>query len=197
MRSLLLSSVALVGAIGCGGGPPGVAEGIFAPLGEAMPFCTPEQRDTFERGKRVGLRRFTSAEGFGPTFNVSFCMACHERPTVGGGAARYRNFLLVRERLGDGSLVNLGVNGVQDQFALQPISRLPTDDNANVFATRNAIPMFGVGLFAELPEREILSREDPDDADGDGISGRANFDRGFVSRFGMKAQTASIEGFIR
>ncbi|MCA9601851.1 MAG: hypothetical protein KC417_07500, partial [Myxococcales bacterium] len=33
--------------------------------------------------------------------------------------------------------------------------------------------------------------------DGDGISGRPNYDRGFVGRFGRKAQTVSIEGFIR
>ena len=43
--------------------------------------------------------------------------------------------------------------------------------------------MFGVGLIAELTDEEILSRADPDDADGDGISGRPNFDRGFVGRF--------------
>jgi CxxC motif-containing protein (DUF1111 family) len=35
-------------------------------------------------------------------------------------------------------------------------------------------PVFGVGLIEAIPEAEILSREDPHDADGDGISGRAN-----------------------
>ena len=67
----------------------------------------------------------------------------------------------------------------------------------NVVTQRNPIPFFGVGLLAELSEEEILSRVDIDDADGDGISGRANYEEGFVGRFGRKAQTVSIEGFIR
>ena len=64
-------------------------------------------------------------------------------------------------------------------------------------ANRNPIPFFDVGLLAEVSESEILQRVDEIDADGDGISGRANFDGGFVGRFGRKAQTVSIEGFIR
>ena len=54
-----------------------------------------------------------------------------------------------------------------------------------------------MGLLAEIPDSEILKRVDENDANGDGISGRANYDRGFVGRFGRKAQTVSIEGFIR
>ena len=71
------------------------------------------------------------------------------------------------------------------------------DPRTNVVAQRNPIPFFGVGLLAELSNEEILKRADPDDADGDGISGRPNYDRGYVGRFGRKSQTVSIEGFIR
>ena len=67
----------------------------------------------------------------------------------------------------------------------------------NVIAQRNPIPFYGVGLLAELSEEEILRRANPDDEDGDGISGRPNYDKGFVGRFGLKAQTVSIEAFIR
>jgi CxxC motif-containing protein (DUF1111 family) len=67
----------------------------------------------------------------------------------------------------------------------------------NVITQRNPIPFFGVGLLAELDEAVILAYADPDDENGDGISGRPNYDRGFVGRFGRKAQTVSIEGFIR
>ncbi len=79
----------------------------------------------------------------------------------------------------------------------------------NVVAQRNPIPFFGVGLIAQLSADEIISREDPDDKDGDGISGRAHLlagrdttddgviDTYDVGRFGVKAQTTSIEGFIR
>ena len=80
----------------------------------------------------------------------------------------------------------------EDHLARPPV---PTD--TVIIAQRNPIPFFGAGVMAEITDAEILSREDPDDADGDGISGRANFDRGFVGRFGRKAQTGSIEAFIR
>lgn len=35
-------------------------------------------------------------------------------------------------------------------------------------------PVFGLGLIEAVPEDEILARADPDDVDGDGISGRPN-----------------------
>ncbi len=176
---------------------PQIAEGIFARLGEPLPSATPEQLATFERGREVALRRLTPQTGLGPSFNVTFCGACHEKPVTGGSAARYRNFLLVRQELADGSQTNTGVNGVQDQFALGNPPYVATESATNRIAQRNPIPFFGVGLLAEIDEAAILANADPDDADGDGISGRPNYDRGFVGRFGRKAQTVSLEGFIR
>lgn len=191
--SLLLGLLAA-----CSGesGPVPEAAGIFAPIGEIRPSASEEERATFLRGEAVARHRFTAAEGLGPHFNVTFCGACHEKPVFGGSAARYRNFLLVGQELPDGSRVELGVNGVLDQFDLRYGQR-PTDEQANHFAGRNPIPFFGVGLLAEISEEAILANADPDDRDGDGISGRPNYDRGFVGRFGVKAQTVSIEGFIR
>ncbi len=89
--------------------------------------------------------------------------------------------------------------GVLRVFSYDPADpfRPAIPDTTTIFAQRNPIPFFGMGLIAELPEEEILSRMDEDDANGDGISGRANLDRGFVGRFGRKAQTVSLEGFIR
>ncbi|NVJ12637.1 hypothetical protein HV826_00475 [Myxococcus sp. AM010] len=175
---------------------PRIAPDIFGALGDVIPFATPEQRESFERGRQVMLRRFTPEEGLGPSFNVASCVNCHEKPVVGGGAGRYRNFLLVGQTLPDGSFVPTGVNGVQPHFTLEGVRR-PTDDATNTLATRNPIPFFGVGLLAEIPDEVILRNADPDDSDGDGISGRPNYDRGFVGRFGRKSQTVSIEGFIR
>ncbi|WP_428266300.1 di-heme oxidoredictase family protein [Haliangium sp.] len=179
-------------------GPPDtIPDDIFADLGEPMPSATPVELGIFERGREVALHRFTAAEGFGPHFNVSFCVACHEKPAFGGAAGRYRNFLLVGQVLPDDTFGPTGVNGVQPQYTLDADTRFATDDKTNRTATRNPIPFFGVGLLAEIPEAEILSREDPDDADGDGISGRANYERGFLGRFGRKSQSAAIEAFIR
>ncbi len=193
---LLLTAVAPSGCGDVDDPEPRLAEGVFAPLGEARPNATAEELAAFERGRQVGITRFSPEQGLGPDFNSSFCLTCHEKPAVGGGAGRYRNFLLVGEGLSDGSFTPLGKSGVQLHYSLDGIY-VPTDDEANVLAQRNPTPFFGVGLLAELSESVILANADPDDVDGDGISGRANLDRGFVGRFGRKAQTVSIEGFIR
>ncbi|GAB4564391.1 MAG: hypothetical protein Tsb0020_14490 [Haliangiales bacterium] len=181
---------------------PGLAEGIFAPLGEPMPSATDVQLGTFERGRDVSIKRFSPEEGLGPHFNVSFCAACHEKPVFGGSAGRYRNFLLVGQVLPDNSFGQTAINGVQPQYFVDGADpdgsrRFDTDDKTNVMATRNAIPFFGVGLLAEISEDAILANADPDDADGDGISGRPNYIEGFLGRFGRKAQNAAIESFIR
>src|SRR5262249_9445839 len=64
-------------------------------------------------------------------------------------------------------------------------------------AMRVPSPFFGIGLLAEVPVEEIILHADPSDKDHDGISGKVNFERGFVGRFGRKAQMASIQGFVR
>lgn len=184
--------------VACSGAEPAaLTEGIYAPLGEPMPRATAEQRDTFARGKQVVQRRFTPETGLGPTFNLVSCGGCHERPVTGGSAGHYRDFLLVASVQPDGSYVPVGKNGVQTQYQTGATPLSPSDARANLAATRHPIPFFGTGLLAEIADDEILRRADPDDRDGDGISGRANYDRGFVGRFGRKAQTVSIEGFIR
>ncbi len=193
-------------ACGCGttvGGDDGTDDdslGIFAErLGDPLPFATPEQLATFERGKAVLLKRFDLSEGLGPQFNVTSCGACHERPAVGGSAGRYRNFFLIGQQVGPDMFFPLGAAGVLRTFAFgeDELAHPKLPNATSVMVQRNPIPMFGVGLLAEIEDSEILTRADEDDADGDGISGRPNFDRGFVGRFGRKSQTVSIEGFIR
>lgn len=204
MKNTTLTLIALTGLLAAcpdrdSPDPPAqIDESILAPsLGEPMNGASAEQLETFERGREVAEKRFSTADGLGPKFNVSFCGACHEQPVTGGSSPRYRDFLLAGATLEDGSFVGLGVNGVLANFSLLEPYREPTPDQANTFARRNAIPFFGVGALAAIDEASILANADPDDADGDGISGRPNYDRGFVGRFGRKAQTVSIEGFIR
>ncbi|MDB4975739.1 MAG: hypothetical protein JWN48_4080, partial [Myxococcaceae bacterium] len=197
-RQAAVTAIAL-SLLGCADDRPApqLTAGIFAPLGEAMPRATEEQRQTFERGKKVVQRRFTPEQGLGPTFNLVSCGGCHERPVSGGSAGHYRDFLLVASRLPDGSYVPTGKNGVQTQYQTSSVPLSPSDARTNLSATRHPIPFFGTGLLAAIADPEILRRADEHDADKDGISGRPNYDRGFVGRFGRKAQTVSIEGFIR
>ena len=202
---------ALLLAVGCddaveerdadaGPGPDAaLAEGVFALQGEVIPAATAEQKATFDRGRKVATRRFTPEQGLGPLFNVTFCAGCHEKPTIGGGAGRYRDFFIRGDATAEGGFVAGGERGgILAAYGVGNAPARPTPaETDDTFALRNPIPVFGGGLIAELPEDVILANADEDDADGDGISGRPNYDRGFVGRFGVKSQTVSIEGFIR
>jgi CxxC motif-containing protein (DUF1111 family) len=67
-----------------------------------------------------------------------------------------------------------------------------------MISPRVASPMIGLGLVEAIPAEDILARADPDDADGDGISGRPNIvwsvehDRPMLGRFGWKAGTPTV-----
>lgn len=61
------------------------------------------------------------------------------------------------------------------------------------FSARVANQMIGLGLLEAVPEETLLALADPNDADGDGISGRPNWvwdaynNRRAIGRFGWKA----------
>ncbi|EYF04587.1 di-heme oxidoreductase family protein [Chondromyces apiculatus] len=74
----------------------------------------------------------------------------------------------------------------------------PFADDA-MFSARIAPAMVGLGLLEAIPEATLLELADPDDADGDGISGRPNrvWDARtrseVLGRFGWKAAVATVE----
>lgn len=65
-------------------------------------------------------------------------------------------------------------------------------------SARVAPAVFGLGLLQSIPEDDIVALSDPDDRDGDGISGRPNwvFDQSLgtmaLGRFGWKANQATL-----
>ena len=78
---------------------------------------------------------------------------------------------------------------------VNPYRPLPADI---MLSPRVAAPVFGLGLLEAIADEDILVREDPDDRDGDGISGRANWvwdivqQQSAVGRFGWKANQPTL-----
>ncbi len=66
-------------------------------------------------------------------------------------------------------------------------------------SARTAPAVFGVGLLEAVPEATLVARADPDDRDGDGISGRVRWvieprsKARRSGRFGWKCGTATVE----
>ncbi|MBY5935641.1 c-type cytochrome [Tateyamaria omphalii] len=73
----------------------------------------------------------------------------------------------------------------------------PLHDSAMISA-RVAPQMIGLGLLDAIPAADILAKADPDDADGDGISGRPQivmsdqYGVPMLGRFGLKAGKPSV-----
>ncbi|WP_269619021.1 di-heme oxidoredictase family protein [Zhongshania sp. BJYM1] len=73
-----------------------------------------------------------------------------------------------------------------------------TKDHSDVHVSARLAPaLIGMGLLDNISEKDILTNSDPDDIDGDGISGRANFretapSTRHLGRFGWKASQTSL-----
>lgn len=57
---------------------------------------------------------------------------------------------------------------------------------------RIGAPMIGLGLLEAIDAKDILELADPNDSNGDGISGRVNVINGELGRFGWKANTTTL-----
>jgi CxxC motif-containing protein (DUF1111 family) len=142
----------------------------------------------------------TAEEGLGPAFNGASCAVCHSVPAIGGITAMTEIRGGYRDE--DGKFTALYGGTLYHLFSI-PDHRcqvnIPVE--ANVIARRAPIPLFGAGLVEAIPDETIAAQEDPDDRDGDGISGRAAriFDvatlRTRVGRFGWKSQQATLLAF--
>lgn len=82
-------------------------------------------------------------------------------------------------------------------YSAEDLGYGPLADGA-MLSPRVAPPMIGLGLLEAIPADDILAGEDPHDADGDGISGRAQIvwsfehERPMLGRFGLKAGAPTI-----
>ena len=83
-------------------------------------------------------------------------------------------------------------------YRLEVSSSGQSDVSNLLLGPRLAPPVFGLGLLEAVEEATILSRADPEDRDGDGISGRPNFvinletGESRLGRFGWKANQPTL-----
>ncbi len=182
----------LLGTIGCYGTPE---------AGNPLDELTGDQRDRFKKGRVVFNQVFTPQTGLGPLFNGTGCASCHNEPVPGGGGS----FTQVNASVLDSSgfcdpLVERG--GPVFQLSVTPALKDALGIDAEPIppgaarGRRTTPDVFGFGLLDAVPESSILTLADPDDTDGDGISGRVNrFFDGRVGRFGRKALTPTLAEF--
>jgi CxxC motif-containing protein (DUF1111 family) len=180
-------------------------------------------RQLFERNWISAPSSSKSNDGLGPLYNAPSCASCHIRnpnaeideTTVGPGTV-----VRIGNEKGTGDPVygrQLQTRGVAGQTPeANPDITWTTEGARRVasvklfslgygplasdtkIALRRSSSLFGIGLLAQLTDQEILNRADPDDANGDGISGRAATltvgGRQRLGRFGWKATQVDLAG---
>lgn len=199
-RSLsVAAAICCVALWACGNGP---AEPPPAP-GEPVGGLSTGERGRFLVGRALFERLATADEGLGPLYNAERCSDCHDRPAAGGGGTqRFR--VLKATRFADGRCDLLRAEGgdniqrratdllVAHGMGPEVVPRTATDT-----ALMTAPPLFGLGLVEAVPDAVLAERADPDDQDGDGISGRLpRLPDGRTARFGRKGDASTLEDFV-
>ncbi len=169
--------------------------------GAPLPGLRPTEMARFLVGKTLFDHVFTPGEGLGPLFNENQCSACHTDPASGGtGEQRViKSTRFVAPATCDHFEGDRGQNVRRQATPLlkaRGVEHETVPEGATV--GRFAPPfLFGLGLVEAIREQEILTREDPDDRDGDGISGHAGRSpTGALGRFGRKADAATLLEFV-
>ena len=179
----------------------------------------------FERDWVPAPASTDAADGLGPLFGARSCAGCHSGPGLGArftamsdGKVSGRGLVL---RFGDAEgrpdpvyghlLQNQAMPGLQAEGRL--ILTAATDpgstydvaahldrgavDPATRFSFRAAPPIAGRAVLERIDAEAVLALADPDDRDGDGISGRARMvEEGgarVLGRYGWKAAMPDLE----
>ena len=205
---------------GVRGGPSGAG----SPLPGAEPAYVTDGRNTFKEVYSV-TGRLDQAGGLGPRFNGTSCAGCHSQPAIGGSSPRRNPQVAMatvhgaRNRIPPFLKPDGPVRAVR--FKLRPgnirdgeVSRLftisgrsdaegcvlpqPDFSDLSNMSFRIPIPTFGGGLIEKVPDSAILANQTANAGAKRrlGISGKPNRDGdGVLSRFGWKAQIASLLAF--
>lgn len=176
-------------------------------------------KSLFEKNWVSAPASTAASDGLGPFFNARACAACHKDGGRGDAAETlnfvtgdpvYGEFLQTRAiqglraegqvkiayrtriaRLPDGTEVVLNA----PQYEAYDLQYGPLDKH---LSARIAPSLRGLGLLEQVPEQYLELLADPDDSNGDGISGRiskvrqAGLGTHTTGRFGWKAETASL-----
>ena len=188
----------LVGPASCTPDPDSTP--VSAEIGAPLPGLTEEELARFQEGREVFAKPFSAEEGLGPRFNENACNACHTDPADGGTGEQ----LVVKASRVDaiGRCDPLTAEGgenirrrVTDLALASGNTPAPGPDGTHR-GRINTPFLFGMGMIDAIPLEEMARRADPDDEDGDGISGRLGTDAsGRPARFGRKANVTTLAAF--
>ena len=198
MRSLLLMSTALVAPSALAGGLA-----LQPKAGAPIPDLTPAQLELFQTGRVLYSTPIPATAGMGPIFNKTNCQSCHSNPVGGWGNASVMHFGISDK--GAFSVVPGEPQSLLQEFAVSEFCKESVPSAANFTAIRMTNSSMAFGMVEAIPDADIAANADPDDLNGDGVSGRVHWVRPLeepdanaplrAGRFGWKAQVATVLSF--
>ncbi len=124
----------------------------------------------------------------GPAQGLAVADAALDGRTATGEARVSVRYRTIEGHYDDGTSYHLRA----PRFQLDSLAYGPLSQRARL-SGRVAQPLLGVGLLEAIPESRLEALADPEDSDGDGISGRlARLGDGRVGRFGHKASQPDV-----
>ncbi len=163
-----------------------------------------EEMSRFLRGDVAFSEVFTRETGLGPTFVATSCISCH----AGDGKGHPFTTLTRFGQSDETGNLFFGQGGPQLQNSAFP-GYMPEQIPFGATLSKFTPPAnTGLGFLQFVTDAEILAMADPDDVDGDGISGVPNWiditdfvipssdaisqDGKYIGRFGKKAAAYSL-----
>jgi len=159
-------------------------------LAGTVPGLTGAQLAQHARGDEEFARVFGTIDGLGPIFVAPSCQSCH----VGDGKG-HPVFNLTRfgRTTLDGFDHMRAYGGPQMQNrAIQNYMAETMPGGATGYAVFTAPSVTGLGYLEAVTDQTLLDLEDPDDTDGDGISGRVQL----VDETDIVAEIGRLEDVI-
>ncbi len=187
----------------------GIALGGVVPEGAPIPLpgnagaphrtlTLPEQA-RFVRGRALFDRDFLKSAGVGPVFNGDSCRACHVDPVIAGSGGR--DVQVQRPQMSDGMggfFPPAETGELAQTHSVPSVAREEIPGTVAFVEERNSPTLLGLGLVQQVLDATILARQDPTDADGDGVRGIAHvLPGGRVGKLGWKANIPDLRGFLR
>jgi CxxC motif-containing protein (DUF1111 family) len=179
---------------------PGEEEVLDGP----MEGLTPAQLSQFLKGDVAFSEVFTAETGLGPIFVATSCASCH---TGDGKGHQFTTLTRFGQTDGTGNRF-LHLGGPQLQNRALPGFRPEQIPEGATYSKFTPPAVTGLGFLAFVPDADILAMADPDDADGDGISGVPNWiavpsyitpdpdavsqNGKYIGRFGKKASVYNL-----
>lgn len=170
IKVLLFMAICFIAFISCEQLGPILPESEEVLDGE-MEGLTLAQQGQFLRGDEAFSEVFTSSKGLGPLFVANSCVSCH----AGDGKGHPFTTLTRFGQTDNTGNQFLHMGGPQLQNRALPSYAPENIPNGATFSKFTPPAVTGLGFLQYVTDADILAMADPNDADGDGISGVPNW----------------------